>query len=416
MVSPLKHCRVCGNTNLVQVLDLGEQALTGVFPSSKSNRVTRGPMVLVKCHSDDVADSCCGLLQLGHHYDLTEMYGDNYGYRSSLNPSMIRHLSLKVERILSIIELAAGDLVLDIGSNDGTTLRQYAKGLYQLVGIDPTADKFRQYYRDDATVIPDFFNQEVYRTHYPDQQAKIITSFSMFYDLEEPLTFMNDIVSILADDGVWVFEQSYMPAMLERNSLDTVCQEHLEYYDLRQIHWMVQKIGLKIIEIEFNEINGGSFSITAAKSNSPYPEASNLQALLVQEATLDLDTLKPFYDFAERSAAARDALRHFLKTAKLEGKSVYGLGASTKGNVLLQYCGIDENDIVAIGEVNADKFNCFTPGSLIPIVSEDVVLQSEPDYIVILPWHFRDFFLGLTSLVGQKLVFPLPKLDIVEVQ
>ena len=245
MIRKINKCRICGNDELVPVVDLGEQYLTGVFPrQDEINSITKGPLRLVKCHGS--IDSC-GLLQLEHSYELGEMYGDNYGYRSGLNKSMVSHLQNKVNNILGVVDLNPGDLVIDIGSNDGTTLSAFSSNL-QLVGVDPTGEKFKEYYPEHIELISDFFSDNLIRASYPKQNAKVITSFSMFYDLESPQEFVDQISNILdPKQGVWVFEQSYMPLMLERKSYDTICHEHLEYYSLQQIIWLLDRAGLKII-------------------------------------------------------------------------------------------------------------------------------------------------------------------------
>jgi NDP-4-keto-2,6-dideoxyhexose 3-C-methyltransferase len=409
MYTKINNCRICGNDRLTEVLDLGVQALTGVFPSTPDQQVTEGPLVLVKCVGEDT----CGLLQLAHSYDLGEMYGENYGYRSGLNASMVRHLHGKVATILKTVELPAQSIVLDIGSNDGTTLVGYGVNTCKRIGMDPTAGKFREYYPKDVTVIADFFSAARFAEAFPGKRARIVTSFSMFYDLERPIDFMGEIREILEDDGVWVFEQSYMPLMLERNSYDTVCHEHIEYYALKQIKWMADRIGFKIIEVEFNEINGGSFSVTVAKNSGPYQQYSGLEALLHREVELGLDTLTPFRTFADRVTASREELRSFIKKARDNGQRIAGLGASTKGNVLLQYCGFGEDDLFAIGEVNPYKFGRFAPGTLIPIIPEEELLVDEPDYLLVLPWHFRQFFVEKYQLKKAKIVFPLPVLEII---
>ena len=206
----IDKCRISGSTNLITVLSLGEQELTGVFPKSKDEKITRGPLEMVWC-----PDS--GLLQMKHSYNLDEMYGDNYGYRSGLNASMVRHLTNKVRMLEKMVTLSDSDLVIDIGSNDATTLKAYS-GNFRKVGIDPTGNKFKEYYNDDITLIPDFFSAAAFRELFPTDKAKIITSIAMFYDLESPASFVRDIESCIADDGIWHFEQSYMPSMLRTNS------------------------------------------------------------------------------------------------------------------------------------------------------------------------------------------------------
>jgi hypothetical protein len=284
MYTKISKCRICGNNKLELVLDLGEQVLTGIFPKSKNEEITRGPLRLVKCTG---SGNVCGLLQLEHSYDLGEMYGENYGYRSGLNSSMVTHLKNKINKLLSMVSLEENDLIIDIGSNDSTTLQTYSKqDNLNLVGVDPTGIKFKEYYPDHIKLIPDFFSSSLIKEKFPDKKAKIVTSFSMFYDLEEPLKFMQDIYDILHDEGVWVFEQSYMPAMLEMNSYDTVCHEHLEFYALQQIKWMADKIGFKIIDVELNDINGGSFSIMVAKMASKRIQSPSVNEILEEEVII----------------------------------------------------------------------------------------------------------------------------------
>jgi hypothetical protein len=235
----------------------------------------------------------------------------------------------------------------------------------------------------------------------------------MFYDLEDPMAFMREIYNVLADDGVWVFEQSYMPTMLKMNSYDTVCHEHLEFYALSQIKWMSDRVGFQIIDVELNDVNGGSFSITVSKSTREVKPASLVQKILEEERNQGLDTLAPYVLFAQCAEKSKHDLLAFLQTARSAGKKVAALGASTKGNVLLQYCGLTEKDIFAVGEVNPDKFGGYTPGTWIPIISESELIATEPDYLLVLPWHFRRFFEGNNNFSGSQLVFPLPSVEIV---
>ena len=410
MYSKIDKCRICGNSNLELVLDLGEQMLTGVFPPSRDASVTRGPLRLVKCMGDG---ETCGLLQLEHSYDSSEMYGENYGYRSGLNPSMVAHLQGRVRKVLETVNLGDGDLVVDIGSNDGTTLRAYPSEGLLLVGVDPTGNKFREYYPSHVQLIPDFFSTSLLKARFPGKKVKIVTSFSMFYDLDSPESFMREVHEVLADDGVWVFEQSYMPTMLEMNAYDTVCHEHLEYYALRQIKWMTDRVGFKIVDVEFNDVNGGSFSVTVAKASSNFPVSDVLEQVLSDERLAGLDTLIPFREFAARTEQSRKDILAFIREAQAAGKTVAALGASTKGNVILQYCGLTADDVKYVGEVNEEKFGCFTPGSWIPIIPEDKLLNISPDYLLVMPWHFRKFFLQNAKFSSSQLVFPLPALEIV---
>ena len=411
MYTNATRCRICGGAELSSVLDLGVQALTGVFPAGRSDPVAAGPVELVKC----TVVGGCGLVQLRQSYDVSEMYGSNYGYRSGLNASMVRHLESKVARILEMGILRDGDLVIDIGSNDATTLKAYPQGQYELIGVDPTGKKFASYYPAAIRLIPDFFSATLLRSGGIRKPAKVITSFSMFYDLESPMAFMRDIAEVLDADGIWVCEQSYLPTMLDTVSFDTICHEHLEFYGLKQIQWMASRSGLKVLDVEFNDVNGGSFSIVLAKEASRHPaNAARIEGVLADEKARGLDGMRPFETFRVEMAKAREALMGFLKQAKASWHRVIGLGASSKGNVLLQHFHIDSSLLACVGEVNPDKFGCFTPGTLIPIVPEKQVLDANPDYLLVLPWHFRRFFEQQPSLAGRTLVFPLPRFEIVK--
>lgn len=407
----ISQCRVCDNTNLVDLLTLGEQVFTGIFPSSKEEYVPSAPLSLVKCY-DGENENHCGLVQLKHSYDLNQLYGDSYGYRSGLNLSMVKHLKGKVEIILKKINLKQDDIIIDIGSNDATTLKAYPKDKYNLIGIDPTAEKFREYYPAYITLIPKFFSLENINEYLDGRKAKIITSFSMFYDLEEPLKFMQEIYNILDDDGIWCFEQSYMPTMLKMNSFDTICHEHLEYYHLKPILWMCQRVGFKIVDISFNEINGGSISLIASKKHSAYPENAKLvENILAEEYEKKLNTLMPYLEFSRRIIYAKDQLINFFKEANNKRQKIIGLGASTKGNVILQYCGLNSNDLPFIGEVNTEKLGKYTPGTLIPIIHQEEAINHSPDYFLILPWHFKEFFNKNEKISNFHLIYPLPTMS-----
>ena len=412
MPREISSCRICDNRQLVPLLHLGDQCLTGVFPKSTDEPVTRGPLELVRC---DGADSC-GLVQLRHSYDSAEMYGADYGYRSSLNQSMVEHLRAKVAKMIAMVPPQPGDLVLDIGSNDGTLLSSYPAGL-TLVGMDPTAVKLREFYPPHSEVIADFFSAANFKARFGTKKAKLITSIAMFYDLEEPMQFVAQVAEILDDDGIWHFEQSYLPSMLARNAYDTVCHEHVEYYALRQIKWMVDRCGLKIIAIELNEINGGSFAVTVAKLSSRHEEdTAAITAMLASEASQGLHTPEPYRAFRERVFHHRDALRGLLRDLSRQGASVLGYGASTKGNVILQFCGITTAQIPFIAEVNPDKFGKFTPGTHIPIISETEAHAMKPDCLLVMPWHFRDNLVKREAAYlqrGGRMIFPLPEIEIV---
>jgi hypothetical protein len=409
-------CRICGNKNLIPVIDLKEQYLTGIFPSSATEKITKGPLILEKCHGID----SCGLLQMAHSYSLDEMYGMNYGYRSGLNNSMVKHLQDIVQRVSRLVSFEENDCVIDIGSNDSTLLSFYSKEKnLKLLGVDPSGEKFKTYYPDHVQLISDFFPSQKLNQVLNGKKAKVITSIAMFYDLEDPMAFVGQIKDHLHKDGVWVFEQSYMPTMLDELLYDTICQEHIEYYGLHQIKFMTDKAGFKIIDIEFNDINGGSFLVVAApKESEKFVEQSDLiNKILDEEKLKNLLEIEPYLEFQKRIVKQKDDLRVLLKQLKDDGKKVIGYGASTKGNVILQFCEIDKNLLPCVAEVNPDKFGKFTPGTNIPIISEQDARQMKPDYFLVLPWHFKDFIqkkeADFIKATGTKFIYPLPELHIV---
>ena len=410
MYKQITDCRLCYGKNLAQVLDLGFQALTGIFPKTKEEDVPAGPLALVKCTD-------CGLVQLAHNYDLSMLYGNTYGYRSGLNQSMVRHLQGKVAGIESLISLGSGDLVIDIGSNDGTLLGSYKTPGLRRLGMDPSGEKFRQYYAPGTELIPEFFSAEAIRRHAGNQKARVITSIAMFYDLERPLDFVEQVTEVLDDDGIWVLEQSYLPTMVETHSYDTVCHEHLEYYTLKQIHFIATKLGLKIVDVALNDVNGGSFSVTVAKAQSRYPEAvDQVGRMLKEEENAGYDTTRPLEGLNAAMHRQRDELLALLHDIRRQGKAVFGYGASTKGNVLLQFCNITPDLLPYIAEVNEDKFGAYTPGTKIPIISEREARTMNPDYFLVLPWHFRHGIVQKESAYlerGGQLIFPLPALEVV---
>ncbi len=409
MINEIKKCRNCKSSNLTEVLSLGEQVLTGVFPKSKEEQITKGPLDLVWCQD-------CGLLQMKQSYSLDEMYGENYGYRSGLNQSMVNHLTHKIAFLEKLANPKENDLVIDIGSNDATSLKAY-KSKCKKVGIDPTGIKFKKYYTEDISLIPDFFSAKIFKEKFGEQKAKIITSIAMFYDLEEPQDFVKDIEDVLAPDGIWHFEQSYMPSMLRTNAYDTVCHEHLEFYSFKVVKEMLENNGLKVIDVQMNAINGGSFAVTACKKTADYRENTPIiNWMLQQEDDLGLSTPKPYRDFEERVFKHRKNLKELIEALTKDGKKVFGYGASTKGNVLLQFCGLTSKEIPYIAEVNEDKFGSYTPGTLIPIISEEEAKKMNPDYFLVLPWHFKHNILEREKEYlenGGKFIFPMPEIEIV---
>jgi len=410
MYKRIDQCRISGDKNLISVLSLGDQALTGVFPKNKNTSLTTGPLELVWSPVSQ-------LLQLRHSYNLDEMYGENYGYRSGLNQSMVTHLTNKIQNLEKKYSLRSGDYVIDIGSNDATSLKAYTTTGIKRIGVDPTGEKFRQYYTDGIQLIPSFFPSPELKKFVGNGKVKLVTSIAMFYDLEDPVSFVQSIHDFLDVDGVWHFEQSYMPSMLRLNSYDTICHEHIEYYTLFNVKSILDNAGMKIVDVQMNGVNGGSFAVTAARADSKV--RSNdvvVNWLFEQELKMGFDTPRPFREFEDRVYKHREALRTLVQSLNADGKKILGYGASTKGNVVLQFCQLTAKEIPAIVDVNPDKFGSFTPGTSIPIISEGEGLKMKPDYYLVLPWHFKDSILRREQAfmsMGGKFIFPFPEIEII---
>jgi len=403
------NCRSCHSNNLKQVMDLGSQYLTGIFPKKKNSKVSKGRLSLALCEN-------CKLLQLENSFNNEEMYGENYGYMSSLNQSMSNHLKNKALNLKKIVKLDIDDIVIDIGSNDGTFLSYFEKK-FQLIGVDPTIKKFKRNYRKDIKTVSDFFSYDIIRKYLGKKRAKLITSIACFYDLLNPIKFVEDIYQSLDDNGVWHFEQSYMPSMIKNMSYDTICHEHLEYYSLKSVKYILDKVGFKINNIELNSINGGSFALTVSKKNSSHSLNSKMiNWLLHKEDLFKFNDVKTIKEFSINAKKQKILLRNLINNLLDMNKNVLGYGASTKGNVILQYCKINSSMIPYIGDVNSFKYNKFTPGTNIKIISEEKLKSLKPDYLLVLPWHFRDFIINKEKNFlnnGGHFIFPLPDIEII---
>jgi SAM-dependent methyltransferase len=401
------------------VLDLGEQCIAGAFadPGGEKPVQRRIPLQLVRCDTTRDQDAC-GLLQLRHTVPGAILYR-SYWYRSGINRTMTENLHGIARQADELVGVRPGDLVIDIGCNDGTLLDGYAERSARFLGFDPS-DVARYAEEKGYEVIRDFFDYGRLHRRYPDQKARVITSIAMFYDLEEPAEFVSGIADSLAEDGIWISEFSYMPTMIENNSFDTVVHEHLEYYALSVVERLFMEAGLEVVAAELNDVNGGSIRLFAGHqgAQTASPEATErLQTIRIREFELALDSHAPYEGFAENVARVKQELADLLRSLKEDGKTIHVYGASTKGNTILQYVGIDSGVVDCAADRNPDKWGSETIGTGIPIVSEEESRKRNPDYYLVLPWHFlnefldreRDFLEG-----GGKFILPLPEVKILD--
>jgi len=406
-MSKIKYCRSCKSKKLYYLFSLGDHYFTGIFPQNKNTTVPKGKLTLLMCKN-------CSLVQLSENFNLNKMYGNNYGYRTGLNLSMVNHIKEKVNYLKNKFEINNEDLVLDIGSNDGTLLKFFNKN--NLIGIDPTISKFSKYYPKKIKKVANFFSKKNLDKILNKKKIKLITSIAMFYDLPDPISFAKDIYNILDDEGIWHLEQSYSGYMLKNLAYDTICHEHAEYYSLKSIKYIFDKSNLKIIDIKFNEINGGSFAISVAKKNSKRKTNKLIiKKILNYEKNNKINTISMYKNFFKKINNEKAKLIKLLVNLNNKNKTIFGYGASTKGNVILQFCNLKDKQIKFICDVNKDKENCYTPGSKIKIINEKLAKKLKPDYYIVFPWHFKNFILKKEKLLIKnktKFIFPLPKLRI----
>jgi GDP-mannose 4,6-dehydratase len=400
-------CRICKNPELIDVINIGNQVITSRFPLYGDFSTPSIPIALSLCQN-------CSLVQLKYSTTASELYEHEYGYRSGISNTMREHLYLYKEEILSKINLEEGDTIVDIGSNDSTMLQYYDKK-FRRIGIDPTGKQFKDFY-GDVELIPTYFTYDNFKQVYTDLKPKIISSISMFYDLPDPVQFARDIYNILDDNGIWTCEQSYIITMLRRNSIDTICHEHLEYYSLTAIKYIADIVNFKIIDIKFNECNGGSFRIYFAKKDCKiYNEATELIEKIIEDEEnykiRDPNLYKTFLDNCDNEVLK---LNKFIDVMNKNEQKMYIYGASTKGNCLLQYAKINESKIKYAVERNLNKVGKMTSTG-IGIISEETMRLNPPEFLLVLPWHFRDEIIKREDEFlekGGQLVFPFPNFEI----
>jgi NDP-4-keto-2,6-dideoxyhexose 3-C-methyltransferase len=374
------------------------------------------PLELVRCDPLHSA-SACGLVQMRHSIPGPLLYR-SYWYRSGINRTMTENLHEIARQATRIARPVAGDLVVDIGCNDGTLLDGYESAEYRYLGVDPS-DVTRYAVEKGYDVVNDFFSASAVSSRHPGSLAKIVTSIAMFYDLDDPAAFVRDVASVLAPGGVWVIELAYLPMMLENNAFDTICHEHLEYYTLRVLERLLLQAGLEAVRVELNDVNGGSLRLFAAQQGTltPDPAAGAVLAQLrASEEALRLDTPEPFERFKKGVEEIGRDLGGVVRAAAAAGKTVHAYGASTKGNTILQYCGLDVGVIPFAADRNPDKWGCETVATHIPIISEAASRELGPDYYLALPWHFFPEFVEREHEFlerGGHFIVPLPFVQVI---
>ena len=406
-------CRVCQKKDLSPIISLGEQFVVNFLDSQEQDGI-KANLDLVLCNENDGG---CGLLQLKHTVPKELLYR-NFWYKSGINQSMRDALKNITTSIKERIKLNSGDIIIDIGANDGTLLRTYEQDDLILIGFEPAKNLIKDAKIGTSKIINDFFNASSFKKEFSESKAKVITSIAMFYDLEDPNSFVKDISKILSEDGIWVIQMNYLVTMLENNSFDNIVHEHLEYYSLRALENLLAKYELEVFDLEINDVNGGSIrTYIKHKKWKKYVISDIVNNVRANEKEMRLDRLEPFQDFANRIKNLKDETRNFIIKEVKAGGKIYVYGASTRGNVLLQYYELDSKLIQAAADRNPIKWDKKIVGSNIPIISEEQARAENPEYFLILPWYFLDEFIKRENNYlqnGGKFIVPLPKFQIID--
>jgi SAM-dependent methyltransferase len=414
-------CRSCGQGDLMDVISLGNQFVSD-FVLNEEEQIghVRAPLDLIHCPE---SRGGCGLVQLRHSAPASAMWGEQYWYKSGINRMIREDLADIVAKATKMRPVNPGDLVVDIGCNDGTMLGYHRSGA-DLLGFEPSGNVAREAAAKGIRVVRDFFNGAALRASVGERKPAIVTAISMFYDLDYPNLFLRDVKQALHPEGLFVVQQNYLKTMLKNNAFDNICHEHLEYYSLRSLNHLLDRHGLEIFDVEQNGINGGSIRtyIKHKGANFPIQDAaakSRLEALRLAEEEDRLHSSEPYQAFAERIRDVKTKLMGFLEEEKKKGRTICGCGASTRGNVTLQYFGMSSELMDCIFDRNPDKWGLKTIGTQIPVYSPDDVDKFKPDYQVVMIWHiFRGIGDDEKAFLerGGKFLLPLPQPKIVSAE
>jgi SAM-dependent methyltransferase len=379
-----------------------------------------------KKYSLDIwSDDKLGAARLHDLASPDSMWGQ-YWYRSGINTSMKAELYRIVNEILPRVKPEKDDIWLDIACNDGTLL-SYAPPYMKRIGIDPCDDSYFKESSNHGEIIQDYFSKDAWnKTTVKYKKAKIITCIAMFYDLDDPQPFVQSMYDILDDDGVVVLQMSYTPLMIKQMAFDNICHEHVYYYDLTSIIGLFSRIGFNCVDCSLNDTNGGSFRIYFRKLNANSAkfgsaplrdvcETRIASILAYEQNIINIRKLSVWDNFERCLKKMKHELLDVINDVKASGKTIYGYGASTKGNTLLQYFGLNKSHITAIAERSPYKFGLKTIGTHIPIISEEEMRATKPDFLLVLPWHFIDDFLMRKDYYlnsGGRMIVPCPEVKI----
>ena len=396
----VKKCLLCKSGNLKIVFSIGNLFISNFVERDKINKGIKAPLKLMYC-------SKCTLLQLSHIAPQEIMYKKFYWYRSGVTKTMRNALRDIYKASLKYIKLKKDDVVLDIGANDGTLLKNYNNNI-KTIGCEPAINLVNKLKKNCDYVLNDFWsfkklNNILKRNKL--RKPKIIMAIGMFYDLENPNKFIRDSALALHEKGIFIAQLMCLKSMIDKNDIGNICHEHIEFYSLQSLKYLFENNGLEIFKIEENDINGGSYRIFCRKLNKG-------SIKLAKE-----NVLTSVKKFVKRVKNNKSMTMKFIKKEVKKGKKIFLYGASTKGNTLLQYYNLNNKIIPYAAERSPEKWNKFTIGSGIKIISEKKARKLNPDYFLVTPWGFiKEFVKRESSWIkkGGRFILPFPKFKLVK--
>ena len=410
-IKKIQACRNCQNVGLKHILSIGNQHLVDFLEDEEENFTA--PLELVLC---DPESNGCGLLQL-HHTVSPDLLYRRFWYKSGVNQTIRDDLEEIVRKVEQKVNLENDDIVIDIGANDGTLLRFYKNKSIKTIGFEPATNLLEEASIDTFKIFNEYFNAKSFKSEFGIKKARVVTSISMFYDLDKPHDFVGDVKDILDENGIWILQMNYLVTMLENNAFDNIVHEHLEYYSLQSLEYLLNRHDLEVFDVEQNNINGGSIRVYIKFKNcKKFSISKNVDSVREYETKIGLNNTKTYLDFAERIQNLKEQTCKFIEDEIRDGKKIYVYGASTRGNTLLQYYGLNSESILAAAERNPEKWGKKTVGSRIPIISEEQARLEKPDYFLILPWYFIEEFVKRENEFlqnGGKFLIPLPEFKVI---
>jgi len=402
----IEKCRVCYSKNMDEVLRLDEQYIASTFVKSNESHPMSNvkiPMTLMLCKE-------CGLVQLKETVDPALLY-NNYFYRTSVNDTMRRDLKEVVDETIKYANLKEGDYVVDIGANDCTMVQMFPNNLNR-VAVEPAKNISWANVDKSVKIVNDYFSKEAVLKATGGKKVKALTACAMFYDMDDPNTATKDIKEVLDKDGVCTIQVSHLYFTIKDMNFYDICHEHLEYYSLKTINYLMEKNGLYIFDAKTNFVNGGSLRVSICHHEAKRERTKDFFKAMADEEKLNLDSVDTYKKYASHIKTLADRSKRFIENEVKNGGRVIGLGASTKGNVLLQICGITKKLLPYISERNKEKFGLRTLGTDIELISEEAARKMNPTCMLVIPWNFKDEIVKREQEYiknGGRLLFIMPE-------